>query len=74
MLRNEGARLTRVVVSTPGDAYFDVSTHKEANITELADRDLTLRQHGALQATLAAFGCEVIGVPEMPRASGAGRR
>jgi dimethylargininase len=65
MLRHEGDRLTRVVVSTPGDAYFDVTTHVGANIPELANRDLTIRQHGALRAAIARFGCEVIEVPEL---------
>lgn len=64
MLRSEGDRLTRVVVSTPRDAYFDVSTHGAANIPELADRELTIRQHDELKATMAEFGCEVIDVPE----------
>ena len=41
MLSNEGDRLTRVVVSRPGDAYFDPSTHADNNINELADRTET---------------------------------
>jgi dimethylargininase len=65
MLRNEGDRLTRVVVSTPRDAYFDVSTHKGANIPELADRDRTHWEHDLLKATMAESGCEVIDVPEL---------
>ncbi|UCC74630.1 MAG: amidinotransferase [Gemmatimonadota bacterium] len=66
MLRNEGDRLRRVVVSTPRDAYFDISTHAGANIPELADRDRTLRQHDSLKAAMAEFGCKVIDVPERP--------
>lgn len=65
MLRNEGDRLTRVVVSTPREAYFDVSTHAGANIPELADRVLTIEQHDALKATMADFGCQVIDLPEL---------
>ncbi|NIN71758.1 MAG: amidinotransferase [Gemmatimonadetes bacterium] len=65
MLRNEGDRLTRVVVSTPHDAYFDVSTHEGANIPELADRERTIEQHDALKATMRDFGCEVIDLPEL---------
>jgi dimethylargininase len=65
MLRHEGDRLTRVVVSTPGDAYFDVRTHDGANIPELANRDLTIKQHRELKAAMAHFGCEVIDVPEL---------
>jgi dimethylargininase len=66
MLRNEGDRLTRVVVSSPGDAYFDVSTHAGANIPAPADRALAIRQHEELRAAMARFGCEVIDVPELP--------
>ena len=65
MLRNEGDRLTRVVVSTPRHAYFDVSTHEGANIPELADRRLAIQQHDTLKATMAVFGCEIIDVPEL---------
>jgi dimethylargininase len=65
MLRNEGDRLTRVVVSTPREAYFDVSTHAGANIPELADRERTIEQHDALKVTMADFGCEVVDLPEL---------
>jgi dimethylargininase len=65
MLRNEGDRLTREVVSTPRDAYFDVSTHQGANIPELADRERTIEQHDALKATMEEFGCQVIDLPEL---------
>lgn len=65
MLWNEGDRLTRVVVSTPADAYFDATTHEGANIPKLADRDLTIRQHDALKATMSAFGAEVVDVGEL---------
>ena len=65
MLRHEGDRLTRVVVSTPGDAYFEVETHEGANIPELADRELTLKQHAELKSLIEGFGCEVIDVPEL---------
>ncbi|MGD2216776.1 MAG: arginine deiminase family protein [Gemmatimonadales bacterium] len=65
MLTNEGDSLTRVVVSTPRDAYFDVSTHAGANIPELADCQRTIEQHDALKATMREFGCEVIDLPEL---------
>jgi dimethylargininase len=65
MLRHEGDRLTRVVVSTPGDAYFDVRTHDGANIPELANRERTIKQHGNLTALMERFGCDVIDVPEL---------
>ena len=66
MVRNEGDRLKRVIVSTPGEAYFDVSTHRFNNIPELADRDRALRQHDTLKATMREFGAEVLDVPELP--------
>jgi dimethylargininase len=65
MLKNEGDRLRRVVVSTPREAYFDLSTHEGANIPELADRERTIRQHDILKAAMADFGCEVIDLPEL---------
>lgn len=63
MLKHEGLRMTRVVVSTPTDAYFDVTTHEGANIPELADRQLTIAQHDGLKSLMQQFGCEVIDVP-----------
>ncbi|MCP4727213.1 MAG: amidinotransferase, partial [bacterium] len=65
MLRNEGERLKRVIVSTPGDEYFNVENLKAHNITEIADRDLTIRQHGNLKRIMSNFGAEVIDVPEL---------
>jgi dimethylargininase len=65
MLRNEGDRLTRVIVSTPQDAYFDASTHAANNIVELADREETRCQHDALKAVMTRFGCTVTDVPEL---------
>ena len=66
MLRNEGDRLTKVVVSRPGDAYFDPSTHKANNINEVADRDEMQRQYDRLTSVMQAFGSDVIDVPELP--------
>ena len=63
MLRNEGERLTRVVVSTPSKEYFDVSDTDAHNMNEVADRDATIAQHTALQETLALRGAEVIDAP-----------
>ncbi|NIM51063.1 MAG: amidinotransferase [Gemmatimonadales bacterium] len=56
-----------MVVSTPGEAYFDVSTHEAGNIPELADRERTRQQHDLLKSTMAASGCEVIDVPELAK-------
>jgi dimethylargininase len=67
MLRNEGDRLTRAIVSTPRDAYFDVNTHQANNIVELADRETTREQHDALKSAMAGVGCEVVDVPELAK-------
>lgn len=65
MLRNEGERLTRVVVSTPKTEYFAVSDTAAHNMNELADPETTVRQHEALQQAMTDAGAEVIDVDEL---------
>ncbi len=65
MVNNEGSRLIRVVVSTPGNAYFNPGNLAEHNLTQLADKDFTLAQHEGLKTTLQASGAEVIDLPEL---------
>jgi dimethylargininase len=65
MLRNEGDRLSRVVVCTPGREYFHVGDLNKHNIVERADPDRAMEQHDALKSCLADFGAEVIDVPEL---------
>ena len=65
MLRNEGDRLSRVVVCSPGDEYCCVSDLQRHNIIERADGDKAMRQHDALKRCLTDFGAEVIDVPEL---------
>jgi dimethylargininase len=65
MLRNEGDRLSRVVVCSPGDEYFHVGDLKKHNIVERADPDRAMEQHDSLKRCLADFGAEVIDVPEL---------
>jgi dimethylargininase len=65
MLSNEGDRLTRVVVCTPGDQYCCVSDLKRHNILEPADPGRALEQHRTLKDCLANFGCHVIDAPEL---------
>ncbi len=65
MVNNEGDRLTRVVVSTPGNEYFNPGSLAEHNLTQLADKKLTLAQHGELKTTLQASGAKVIDLPEL---------
>jgi dimethylargininase len=66
MLRNEGDRLTRVVVCTPGDEYCQVSDPGKHNIIEPADPERAIHQHETLKRCLRDFGAEVIDVPELP--------
>jgi len=65
MLRNEGDRLSRVVVCSPGDEYFHVGDLKAHSIVERADPDRAKQQHDALKSCLADFGAQVIDVPEL---------
>jgi len=65
LLRNEGERLTRVVVSTPSTEYFAVSDIQAHNMNELADPETTVRQHKALQQAMTDAGAEVIDAPEL---------
>lgn len=65
MLRNEGDRLVRVVVSTPKVEYFRVSDPKSHNIQQVADWKKAVKQHDNLKRLLEKSGCEVIDVPEL---------
>lgn len=65
MLSNEGDELTRVVVCTPGEEYFNVKDLQIHNINEVADPERTAGQHDLLKATIRESGCEVIDVPEL---------
>jgi dimethylargininase len=53
------------VVSSPQDAYFTVGDLAADNIIAPPDREATTRQMAALRSTLAAFGSDVIDVPEL---------
>lgn len=65
MLRNEGHRLSCVVVCTPGDEYCQVNNLEKHNIIERADPERAIDQHGMLKRCLRNFGAEVIDVPEL---------
>ena len=65
MLENEGERLARVVVSTPGAAYFNPGNLAMHNLAQLADRALTLGQHDLLKETLRSSGAAVIDLPAL---------
>jgi len=65
MLTNEGEPLSRVVVCTPIDEYFNVKNLKDQHIHMAADRKKTRQQFEALKRILETFGCQVIDVPEL---------
>ncbi len=65
MLRNEGDRLSRVVVCTPREEYFRASDPAKHNITQSADRHLAIQQHDTLKSKISEFGSEVIDIPEL---------
>jgi len=65
MLRNEGDRLSRVVLCTPRDEYFRVSNLEKHNITQIADRNQAIQQHDMLKSKIMEFGSEVIDIPEI---------
>ncbi len=65
MLRNEGQRLSRVVVCTPGDEYCQVSDPERHNIIERADPQRAIEQHDVLKRCLMHFGAQVTDVPEL---------
>ncbi len=65
MLRNEGHRLRRVVVSPPGEAYFEPKGLKPHNLTARVDRKRAEAQHAALCALLSSFEAEVSAVPAL---------
>ncbi len=65
MLRDEGERLRRVVVSTPRREYFLVSDPRAHNVNQVADPARTLAQHGEMVEALARSGASVIDAPEL---------
>ena len=65
MLRNEGQRLSRVVVCTPSDEYCRVNDLEKHNIIERANPRRAIEQHDTLKRCLTDFGAEVIDAPEL---------
>ena len=65
MLKNEGERLTRVVVCAPKTEYFNIANCKEHNIQEIADQELSIKQHSELRLCLKNYGTEVINIDEL---------
>jgi len=65
MLRNEGDRLTSVIVSTPKKEYFNIFDTAAHNINENADIYRTILQHNLLKSVLSRSGCKIIDIPEL---------
>lgn len=65
MVRNEGDRLRRVIVSPPKTEYFRVDDREAHNIGEIADSARALAQHRRLCALLRQFGARVIRLDEL---------
>jgi dimethylargininase len=65
MLRNEGDKLTRVIVCSPSIEYFNYKNRVLHNITQPADKNKAIQQHNSLKSILEKSGCEVIDVPEL---------
>jgi dimethylargininase len=65
MLKDEGERLTRVVICSPSDAYFGVSDCEAHNFNETADPQRTRAQFARLVSILESAGCDVVDRPEL---------
>jgi len=65
VLRDEGDRLTRVVVSTPRWEYFQISDPRAHNVNQVADPARTQAQHRELAAAMARSGAAVMDAPEL---------
>jgi len=65
MIRNEGDKLSKVVVCTPKSEYFRLDNLRAHNIAQIADPKMAKEQHDKLKSLLKGFGCEVIDIPEL---------
>ncbi len=65
MLRSEGDRLERVVVSSPGEAFLGITDLAAHNFGRQPDRRLAVDQHDLLKHTITAFGTVVVDLPEL---------
>jgi len=66
VLKNEGDRLTRVLVCSPKTEYFNVDNFAAHNIKEVANKELAIEQHAEMRIVLEKFGAEVIDIDELP--------
>jgi len=65
MVRNEGERLRRVIVSAPRTEYFRLADPGAHNIAEVADRDRAIAQHRRLTDLLQKSGARVVDLKEL---------
>ncbi len=65
MVRNEGERLRRVIVSPPKSEYFRVSDPKSHNIGQVANRAKAIEQHRRLCGLMRRSGARVIRLDEL---------
>ncbi len=65
MLRNEGERLTRVLVAPPSEAYTSVVEPHDHGMLGRADEEGAEEQYAGLREALASEGAEVVEVPEL---------
>ncbi|MDH7511664.1 MAG: arginine deiminase family protein [Clostridiales bacterium] len=65
MVRNEGERLRRVIVSLPRIEYFRVGDPEAHNIEQVADRAKAIEQHRRLCGLMRQRGARVINLGEL---------
>ncbi len=65
MLKNEGNRLTRVIVCTPRHEYALGKNDSAHNLGDLGNPQEAIAQHDLLKSALKKFGSEVIDLPEL---------
>lgn len=65
MLSSEADKITKVIVSSPKEEYYQFDNLKAHNILEVADREVALAQHDQLKMILTESGAEVIDLPEL---------
>jgi dimethylargininase len=65
MVRNEGDRLRRVIVSAPQTEYFRLDDPGAHNIGEVADKDQAIAQHKRLTQLLRESGARVVNLKEL---------
>jgi len=65
MVRNEGEKLRRVIVSAPRIEYFRLDDPGAHNIEQVADRDKAISQHRRLTDLIRKAGARVVNLEEL---------